>query len=656
MKFYINRVILWPKKTGFKYRELKFSSTEVNIITGASRTGKSAIIPIVDYCLGSSKCTIPVDTIRNACAWFGVLFDLEDEQLLLCRREPGSQNSTNEMFILRGNSIEIPEEITSNTNLPEVNNILNELFSISFLGISTEEGNYGARVSYRDFMAFLFQPQNVIANGDVMFYKTDTTEHRTKLINIFPYALGAITPAVLATRQEIERLSKQKDRLQRDIDAIKDVSDEWQHETASWINRARELGLTDVTVDANMPFEAQVQCLQNIAQKTEIDSSLVARNVQDFSRELISLRKEEQEISSKLFVFQRRYTEMCQLTDSISQYQDALQIQVQRLDISTWLKSLYETSGICPFCNKVHEGSYDELETLCQAITEIEQSAANIKTMPAAFERELREVSENIAIHTEKLNAIRNRIREESDKESINSEKKYTFSAISRFLGQLDANLKTYVRLGKDEALETKLASIEDRILELRTIVDESSIRKKQEAAIRYINQKASEIVQHLDVEHPDDPLELLIKDLTIKVKNTSGRDDYLWEIGSASNWLGYHLALLLALQQYFQTKGSVSVPSFIIFDQPSQVYFPQRNSKSIDAEDKADDITDEDKIAVKKIFEAMSEYLQATNCSVQIIVTEHADEDIWGDVPALHLVERWRGNNQKLIPTEWLD
>ena len=66
MKFTIDSVILWPKKSGFTYRKVDFTPDKVNIITGASRTGKSAIIPIIDYCLGSSKCTIPVDTIRNA--------------------------------------------------------------------------------------------------------------------------------------------------------------------------------------------------------------------------------------------------------------------------------------------------------------------------------------------------------------------------------------------------------------------------------------------------------------------------------------------------------------------------------------------------------------------------------------------------------------
>ena len=97
MKFTISSVILWPKKIGHSPRSVLFNDQSVNIITGASRTGKSALIPIIDYCLGSDKCTIPVDTIRSACWWFGVLFNMDGEQILLCRREPGDKATTGDM-------------------------------------------------------------------------------------------------------------------------------------------------------------------------------------------------------------------------------------------------------------------------------------------------------------------------------------------------------------------------------------------------------------------------------------------------------------------------------------------------------------------------------------------------------------------------------
>ena len=227
MNFSINSLLLWPKNTTFSYRQIPFAKNKVNIITGASRTGKSAIIPIIDYCLGSDKCAIPVDTIRNACDWYGVLFNLDDEQMLLCRKGPGTNNTTNEMHCTRATHIDIPEIIESNTTVLAVKNMLNELFAMSFLDLDPSTSSFSSRPSYRDFMAFLFQPQNIVANADVMFYKADTTEHRQKLINIFPYALGAVTPQVLAARQEIEKLKKERARVSRDLATIQNVSESW---------------------------------------------------------------------------------------------------------------------------------------------------------------------------------------------------------------------------------------------------------------------------------------------------------------------------------------------------------------------------------------------------------------------------------------------
>ena len=49
-------------------------------------------------------------------------------------------------------------------------------------------------------------------------------------------------------------------------------------------------------------------------------------------------------------------------------------------------------------------------------------------------------------------------------------------------------------------------------------------------------------------------------------------------------------------------------------------------------AQEDAAKITDEDKVAVKKIFAALSKYIIDTKSALQIIVLEHADEDVWGD------------------------
>ena len=49
MNMKIRKLIIWPKNSAFPPREVKFELNKVNVITGASRTGKSAIIPIIDY-------------------------------------------------------------------------------------------------------------------------------------------------------------------------------------------------------------------------------------------------------------------------------------------------------------------------------------------------------------------------------------------------------------------------------------------------------------------------------------------------------------------------------------------------------------------------------------------------------------------------------
>ena len=651
MNFTINSVILWPRKQEYSPRILPFKSKAVNIITGASRTGKSALIPIIDYCLGSDKCTIPVDVIRNACSWFGVLFDMDEEQILLCRREPGDKASTGDMFILRGKEIMIPEYIEKNANVDVVKNMLNELFAISFLELDSNANIF--RPSYRDFMAFLFQPQNIVANADVLFYKADTMEHRKKLIDVFPYALGAVTPEILAKRKEIERLSKLSDRLQRDLDQIKIVAEGWKQEVAGWLTQAYEYGLTNYIPNTTDEFARQVDELRIISQKRITDASVFPEHVTDLSKNIAELQQKEHQISSELFSSRKRHTNMLQLMHSIGQYDKSLQIQLDRLDISAWIRSNMTEHNILPIFQPSHENAIDDVNALCAALEQIERSATEMAVIPAAFEREFHNVQAQIQELSDKLGSVQKRIRVESQTLTTQREGSYTLESISRFLGRIDAVINTYERIGADSELQAKLDEVSLRIAQLKNDVNESEIRHKLDYALNFLKTEMGKILAQLDVEHPEDPVEFVIKDLTVRVKNQTGRDDYLWEIGSASNWLSYHLALILALQRFFQTKSSVNVPNFIIFDQPSQVYFPRTQHSA--NEDKPQ-LNDDDKNAVRKIFECLSSFVKSAGFDIQIIVTEHADDDIWGNIPdsSIHLVEKWR-NNVKLVPIEWL-
>lgn len=658
MNFQIKKLILWPKKDGLDFKTIEFELNRINIITGASRTGKSAIIPIIDYCLGSGSCYIPVKTIRNACSWFGILIATNEKEILIARKEPGLQKSTDDMYLLEGTSLEIPSQVTKNITRQSVKRYLDETAKLSFLDIEADTNNqFFGRPSFRDLMAFCFQPQNIVANANTLFYKADTTEHRSKLINIFPYILGAVTPDILAKRQEINELTRELARKQRDLQKLKDVSEKWRIEINGWISLAREYGIiTQNKNTENLLFDEQVEILKELVNKNSTDTNFSPENIYNASSEMIELRKEENKVAMDLTKAKSRFTEMSQLIDSMDVYRTSLTIQAERLSVSKWLRLLNGQNEACPICGTNNVKS-DILENLYSNLKKIEDEAGYTKAIPAAFEREYENVKKEISNLSERLSAVQKRIKIQSELKSATESEKYTFDDISRFLGKVQYASETFDLLGTDSELVSDIDQLISKLEGLKKQVNESAIEKKIDTALRAIAFKTMKLIPLLDSERPNDPIKVDYKNLTIIVSAKDGRDDYLWEIGSGSNWLAYHIATTLAFQMYFVNMQMSSVPNFIVYDQPSQVYFPQKlaikdnEKKEIDPQ-----LGDEDRIAVKKIFKTMSTAMQMEKKPMQIIVLEHADSSVWGDVELVHEVCEWRGNAHKLIPQEWIE
>ncbi|MCA8044042.1 hypothetical protein [Burkholderia seminalis] len=236
MYFQLRQLILWPRHGG-EPRVVKFEPGVVNVISGASKTGKSSVIPIVDYCLGSEKCAIPVGVIRESCSWFGVLVDTLEGQKLIARREPGDLKASGDMLLLEDVAVEPPAVIQEkNQTVDYVKAVLNRLAGLSNLQFEPgSEDRFKSRPSFRDLMAFLFQPQNIVANPDVMFFKADTTEHREKLKTIFPYVLGAISPELLQARHELDRVGRLLRRKEGELKARQASGASWQREGFAWV-------------------------------------------------------------------------------------------------------------------------------------------------------------------------------------------------------------------------------------------------------------------------------------------------------------------------------------------------------------------------------------------------------------------------------------
>ena len=107
----------------------------------------------------------------------------------------------------------------------------------------------------------------------------------------------------------------------------------------------------------------------------------------------------------------------------------------------------------------------------------------------------------------------------------------------------------------------------------------------------------------------------------------------------------------MLALQTFFLSQRHSPVPGLLVFDQPSQAYFPEKLLRGVVQE--APRWTDEDSRAVRKAFELFGRVIRDLKGELQIIVLDHAPEPVWGHLPNVSLTENWR-TGRKLVPDDW--
>lgn len=654
MYFQIKEIILWSRGFTKPPRRVVFAIGKVTVISGASRTGKSAVIPIIDYCLGARECSIPSGTIRNACEWFGIVIKTASGEKLLARREPGSQRSTDDMFMLESAEIvEIPTHVAKNTSAENIRRMLDELCGLSNLDFAAGDGASGfdGRPSFRDLAAFTFQPQNVVANPDVFFFKTSTYEHREKLRKIFPYILGAITPALLAKQHELRRLQSELRRKEKELKDAEIVSAEWFAELRSKVSEARELGLLPQALDEQLSREQMLELLEEIVRRTDLTLAVSTTTITDAMKEYNSLEVEETKISQELTSLRRRYGEMNRVKESASNYHDALRIQRDRLQISDWLIGQHSGDESCPVCGGAMEEAGDQLKNLHLSLKTIETEAGHTVEIPVAFDRELQRVQADIGVSSERLKAVQMRKTAIASRSEDAKRRQFQAQRAERFVGNLENALQLHKRLGQDADLRRVVTELRANERRLQAELREQDIESRKRRALSIVNNNAGRIVPLLDAERPDDPISLEINDLTIKVVGTQ-RADYLSEIGSGSNWLAYHIAVTLGLHQFFMTMEHSPVPGFLIFDQPSQVYFPKR---AAGREEGSDDpqLRDEDIEAVHKAFEVLGSVVLASKGHIQVIVLDHAPREVWGGIQGIVEFEEWRGGI-KLVPDDW--
>lgn len=650
MYFQLLKLVLWSN-VELPPRVVPFAEGLVNVISGSSKTGKSAVIPIIDWCLGAGKCAIPVGVIREKCSWFGVLVQTAEGQKLFARPGPGAQKSTSDMCVLEDPEVEIPPGIpVKNSNSDEAKGILNRLAGMSNLAFEpgTDPGFKG-RPSFRDLMAFTFQPQNIVANPDVLFFKADTTEHREKLKTIFPYVLGAVTAEVLQARAELDRLGRIVRRKENELRALLATNAAWQREGQAWLRQAVEFGLlpSEQEIPDQWPDILEVLRRASLSNSRNARPSLTGTDV-GLTR-LAELRREESQTATELTLYRQRLNELRRLSESSIAYGGALVIQRDKLDIAKWLRGQVAEKVDEPLGDLIGS-SRDRLLALCDGLEALEIQLRTHPSISDTVDKEVLAQRSNAEVAFLKLNTIRSEIAAIERNSQIAAEAADRYDRMERFLGRLEQALALYARTDQSAGINEELRALRDEMAALGKTVSEAEIKRKLQNALDTIQTIAGKFIPKMDAEWPDAPIKLVIEDLTIKVIRGT-RDDYLWEIGSGANWLAYHVALTLALQAFFLRTISHPVPSFLIYDQPSQVYFPKRLVAD-GLDEKYPELRDKDVAAVRSVFSVLGQQAVAAKGRLQIIVLDHAGENVWGDLPGVFLADDW--HEAALVPAHW--
>ena len=335
MQFQIDKLILWSIDTTKSPRVISFEPGKLNVITGASRTGKSAIIPIIDYCLASSKCSIPVDIIRDSCAWFGIIIQLNDGKILLARESPDKNTSSNKMFRLRDEPMEVPNIITeSNTSVSEVKSLLNGIAGIPYIRMDADDSGSGfaSHASFRDLICFNFQPQNIVANQNVLFYKVESYKYRERLKSVFPYALGVITAEILTKQYELKKIRRILQQKERDYKKLKQVSERWVADLKSNVSRAVEYGIWPNEANAlSSDTEYLVSVLRDISRTSELKLTVSEESIDKTTKTIKALRIKEHDLSIQLAEQRNNKSELDKLKSTLKRHSSIASLKRDRL-------------------------------------------------------------------------------------------------------------------------------------------------------------------------------------------------------------------------------------------------------------------------------------------------------------------------------------
>ena len=646
MTMQIRTISLYGKNS--ERRDVDFELGAVNIITGASKRGKTSLIDIVEYCLGASECTVKEGHIRQTVDWYAILLQFNDCQLFIARAAPlpgAKANSAAHMVIANEVQIPIRNEISNSINIEGVVSFLTSKVGVPEQITEVAEGQTRSevKISFRHSRYYLFQSQNEIANNEVLFHQQAKPHIPQNIKDTLPYFVGAAYDGRLADIEALRSLKRDRNQLTKQLKEIESLKGEGLQKGYTLLAEAAELGLYGSN-DFVPSDKVLVDELNRIAKWKPEDAGS-----EDDADPLVILEREYQGLLQKKNMLKLRLREAQEYDASESGFEKAVSDQSYRLNAIGLFRKFERTHDTCPVCETQNAGESKFYTVIKRSLADLDSKLDGIsrsKPRIAGYLVELREEQNQVLQKIRKIRASINMIREKDDELT----RKVDLDILRARLAGKTSLYAESIKWNHDvSSLTNQIIILDEKISILSKNLDPEALKERFNAQLSCIAEDMTKWARELKLEHSENRIRLDASKLTV-VADTPFGVIPLSNMGSGENWVGYHLVTYFALAKWF-IERSRPVGRFLFLDQPTQVFFPAEKSNSGDLSEIE---KDEDREAVRNMFRWIFDIVKTLSPDLQVIITDHADIDEEWFQGAVR-DKKWRGNFA-LIPKGWYE
>lgn len=627
-------------------RDVEFRLGGLNIVTGASKTGKSALLDIVDYCWGRGECTVAEGEIRKSVSWFMLHLDNNGEGIILARRNPGpAGRASDDIYFARGVEILPPDDkgFTKNITADGLKSQLSSILGISENVHMPEAGStrLPLEASSRHAIMFSLQGQDEIANRRLLFHRQGEQFMPAAIRDALPYFLGAIDENHFLTLKRFNEAKSRLRKLEREYADASAVTREISTSAQALLQEVRRVNL--VPANANAP---DVDSVMELLRQASAPRPMDLTSTDDPTADLGELEDRRRRLRGELQEVREEIADVERLNRDASEFEVEAKEQEARLASIGLIKDGGTAADTCPLCENHLAVPVPSVLEIRRSLTGIEQQLASVRRDSPRLQARLASLEGRRTQAEERLRAVQVDLSARiQDNERLRIQQE-SFTEQARVSGRVAYYLENVKAVANDSRLPQAIERLRAEVSELEQALDDETLQGRLDTALSLVNRDLTAYAGELGLEHGDNPLRLDLKNLTVVADTVAGPLP-LSQMGSGENWVGYHVAAHLSLHKLFRLRKR-PVPAFLMLDQPSQAHYPPER----DENGRIDALADEDQAAVHGLFELLFKYSSDPSSSMQIIVSDHVELL----APWFHdsIVQRWR-DGIKFVPQTWL-